>query len=465
MVSSAAQRGKPVSAKKLLRFQQASRAHAAGDLATAEAEYRALIREKVRIPQLYHQMAQISAQSGRLKEARALWNKALHLDPGFVQARYLLGNLLKAEGRLDQAAACYRSVIGQKPGYTQAHFTFAGIHQYKNLDDPHIAAMQGIYMSDGLPVENRIHVAFALAKAFEDAGDHAGAFGYLEEGNRLRNDSFQYDISSDRELFDNIVETFSAEAVAAVQANATGSSRPVFIVGMPRSGTSLLEKILATHTSVYGAGEIDDFYSLAAGLFLDPEDHYQYRPLGRCPARTFEQLGSAYLERLEARDSSANRVTDKLPFNLLMIGLIKLSLPNATIIHCCRDARDTCLSIYKQNFTTANYRFAYDLRTIGQFYCQYERLMRHWQEVFPGGIHDISYEDLTRNPETEIRKLLNVCDLEWQEDCLAFDKSPGVVTTASAAQVRRPVYRSSVGLWKKYREHLAPLLEELQQGA
>ncbi len=465
MVSSAARRGKPVSAKKLLRFQQASQAHAAGDLATAEAEYRALIREKVRIPQLYHQMAQVSAQGGRLKEARTLWNKALHLDPGFVQARYLLGNLLKAEGKLDQAAACYRRAIGQKPGYTQAHFTFAGIHHYKNLDDPHIAAMQGIYMRDGLPVENRIHLAFALAKAFEDAGDHGGAFGYLEEGNRLRNHSFQYDISSDRELFDNIVATFSAEAIAAVQANVTGSSRPVFIVGMPRSGTSLVEKILATHTSVYGAGEIDDFYSLAASLFLDPQDHYQYRQLDRCPAGAFEQLGSAYLGRLEARDRSADRVTDKLPFNLLMIGLIKLALPNATIIHCCRDARDTCLSIYKQNFTTANYRFAYDLRTIGQFYCHYERLMGHWHEVFPGGIYDISYEELTTNPESEIRDLLDACGLEWQEDCLEFDKSPGVVTTASAAQVRRPVYRSSVGLWKKYREHLAPLLEELARGA
>lgn len=369
MVSSAARPGKPVGAKKLLRFEQASRAHAAGDLAGAEAAYRALIREKVRIPQFYHQMAQISAQGGRLQEARALWSKALKLDPGFVQARYLLGNLLKAEGKLDQAAACYRRIIARKPDYTQAHFTYSGIHHYQNLDDPHIAVMQGLHRRGGLADENRIHLCFALAKAFEDAGDHAGAFGYLEEGNRLRHRSFQYEISSDRELFENIIETFSAQAIAAVRADVTDTQRPVFIIGMPRSGTSLVEKILATHPSVFGAGEIDDFYSLAASLFLDPEDHYQYRQLDRCPAGAFEQLGSAYLGRLEARDRSADRVTDKLPFNLLMIGLIKLALPNATIIHCCRDARDTCLSMYEQNFTTANYRFAYDLPTIGQFYC------------------------------------------------------------------------------------------------
>jgi tetratricopeptide (TPR) repeat protein len=408
-------------------------------------------------------MAQLSAQGGRHAEAAALWKRALKLDPGFFQARYLLGNLLKSRGELEQAAACYRRVIAQQPGYTQAHFTFAGIHRYENLDDPHIVAMQRLYRDSSLPDENRIQLAFALAKALEDCAEYAGAFDFLEAGNRLRHKAFNYEISSDRELFKNIIETFSADAVAAVSCSAEQSNRPVFIVGMPRSGTSLVEKILATHRYVHGAGEIDDFYSLAARSFLDPRDHYQYRPLPACPSRAFERLGQEYLDRINALNSRAARVTDKLPFNLLMVGLIRLALPNATIIHCRRDARDTCLSLYKQNFTTANYRFAYDLKTIGQFYRLYHGLMAHWGTVFPGIIHDVSYEELTRNPETEIRKLLDACGLAWEEECLAFDRSPATVTTASAVQVRRPLYTSSIGLWKRYGDRLAPLLEELEK--
>lgn len=147
----------------------------------------------------------------------------------------------------------------------------------------------------------------------------------------------------------------------------------------------------------------------------------------------------------------------------MMIGLIKMMLPNAKIIHCVRDARDTCLSIFKQNFTTGNYRFAYDLETIGQFYLEYERLMRHWHEVLPGAIYDLSYEALTHNPEEEIRKLLAACDLDWQDSCLEFSKAGGVVRTASAYQARQPMYTSSVALWEKYQPFLQPLLDELEK--
>ena len=146
---------------------------------------------------------------------------------------------------------------------------------------------------------------------------------------------------------------------------------------------------------------------------------------------------------------------------MMMIGLIKIALPNAKIIHCVRDAKDTCLSIYKQNFTTGNYRFAYDLKAVAQFHKQYQRLMGHWQQLLPGEIYDVSYEALTHEPAVEIRKLLEACDLEWQEDCLSFDKSAGVVKTASAFQARQPMYTSSVKLWEKYQEFLQPLLLEL----
>ena len=149
---------------------------------------------------------------------------------------------------------------------------------------------------------------------------------------------------------------------------------------------------------------------------------------------------------------------------MMMLGLIRIALPNARIIHCVRDAKDNCLSIYKQNFTTGNYRFAYDLKTVGQFHKQYQLLMEHWHRVMPGAIYDVSYEALTGNPETEIRNLLAACDLEWRDDCLNFDKTGGIIKTASAYQARQPIYTSSVSLWEKYEEFIQPLLEELEAG-
>ena len=168
-----------------------------------------------------------------------------------------------------------------------------------------------------------------------------------------------------------------------------------------------------------------------------------------------------FLEKINLLNDQAGRITDKLPFNFMMIGLIKIALPNAKIIHCVRDARDTSLSIYKQNFSTENYRFAYDLKTVGQFHNLYRKLMKHWHQLMPGAIYDIEYESLTQNPEREIRNLLSACDLEWQEGCLDFDKSEGLVKTASFYQVRQPMYTSSVKLWEQYQEFLGPLINEL----
>jgi hypothetical protein len=173
-------------------------------------------------------------------------------------------------------------------------------------------------------------------------------------------------------------------------------------------------------------------------------------------------LGKTYLEKINLLNNQTSRITDKLPFNFMMIGLLKIARPTAKIIHCVRDPRDTGLSIYKQNFSTGNYRFAYDLKTIAQFHNLYRALMRHWHDVLPGVIYDIEYERLTSNPESEIRKLLSACDLEWQDKCLEFDKTEGVVKTASFYQVRQPMYTSSVRSWERYRAFLGPMLEKLE---
>lgn len=411
-----------------------------------------------------YQQAMQAQQAGKSELAAKLYRKLLTVRPDHVAARYLLGNLMKARGNLKEATALYRQILAQQPDYTQAHFTYAGVHKYQEASDPHITAMQKLYRDARLPDDKRIHLAFALGKAYDDICDYEQAFRYLEVGNLIRFREFNYRIDGDADMFANIMETFTGVALGGLNVVAQESNKPIFIVGMPRSGTSLVEKIISSHTDVHAAGEIQDFYALGGQLFFDPTRRYQFNALSSYPKRAFRQLGDAYIEKLNFINPRSPKVTDKLPLNFLMIGLIRAALPNARIIHCTRDARDTCLSIYKRNFTVANYRFAYDLKTLGQFHNLYRELMAHWQREIPGEIYDISYESLTQNPETEIRNLLEACGLDWQESCLQFHRSESVVTTASAVQVRQPMYTSSVRLWERYGEALAPMLRELERG-
>jgi tetratricopeptide (TPR) repeat protein len=484
-----------ISSQQNSQLQQAIQAQSTGNQAFAESIYRTLIAEKVRTPELYCSLASICAQTTRRGEADILWKKALAIAPRFLEAQMnladsyqqagnieqainsyrriitdhgqlvvaknLLAKLLKYQGKFSEAADYYQQVMAQQPDYTQAHFSYSGIHKYQDKTDPHISLMLELYQKPNLKTENRIHLAFALAKAFEDTKDYAQAFKYLKTGNDFRNKEFNYQIESDKDLIQSIIKSFSREAISQVQVIPETSNKPIFIVGMPRSGTSLVEKIISSHSDVYAAGELEYIFALGTRLFLKESFHYQFGPLNTYSKSAFELLGKSYLEKIELLDSKTSRLTDKMPFNMMMIGLIKIALPRAKIIHCVREAKDNCLSIYKQNFTTGNYRFAYDLKTVGQFHNQYQMLMKHWHQVMPGAIYDISYEALTHKPEVEIRKLLSACDLDWQDNCLNFDKSAGIVKTASAFQARQPMYTSSVKLWEKYGELLQPLLDEL----
>ncbi|MGB7451424.1 MAG: sulfotransferase, partial [Lysobacterales bacterium] len=413
------------------RLQQAVHAQSVGNLAFAESEYRSLIAEKIRTPQIYCNLAAVCAQTSRRNEAESLWKQALAISPRFLEAqmnladslqqagkleqaidfyrrivsdhsqvfvaKYLLANLLKSKGKFSEASDLYQQVMAQQPGYTQAHFSYSGIHRYHEKTDPHIGAMLELYKKDDLTSENRVHLAFALAKAFENIEDYPEAFRFLESGNDLRYKEFNYQIESDKELIQSIIRSFSVEAMSGVQITPESSNKPIFIVGMPRSGTTLVEKIISSHSDVYGAGELDYIFALGTRLFLKESLQFRFGPLETYPKRNFELFGKSYLEKIELLDSQCSRMTDKMPFNMMMIGLIKIALPNAKIIHCVRDAKDTCLSIYKQNFTTGNFRFAYDLKTVGQFHNQYQLLMNHWHEVMPGDIYDLNYEALTQN--------------------------------------------------------------------
>ncbi|GHE98319.1 tetratricopeptide repeat-containing sulfotransferase family protein [Thalassotalea profundi] len=398
---------------------------------------------------------------GDFEQANKVLNQLISEEPNNVKALYSLGNLLKSKGDFDQAKSCYQKIFLINPEYTQAHFTYSTIHKYLDKNDPHIQLMLTQYSNNKNTEENKIQLSFALAKAYEDIQEYSKSFQYLTTGNQLRFERYNYDISSDQTFIKNIIEVFNKDAINALSIKSNSSNTPIFIVGMPRSGTSLVEKILSTHTEVHGAGELDYFFQLGTSALLSENSNYLFSPLNNYANELFQQMGNSYIEKLNLLNHKAKYVTDKLPFNMLLIGLIKVALPNAKIIHCVRDPKDNYLSIFKKNFTTDNYRFAYNLTTLGQFHHLYSELMAHWHSVFPDSIYDIEYESLISDPENEIKKLINICNLDWQEECLKFHKSEAIVTTASAFQVRQPIYNSSIGIWKKYETFLTPLLKEL----
>ena len=433
-----------------------------GELDDSENACHKAIKYEPKLIQARDHLGQILIAKGALDQAQAIFEQLINDNPSNVNALYILGNIFKSQGELNEASLYYQKAFSIQPSYSQAHFTYASIRQYQSKDDAHIKQMIEQITQKELPTQNKIQLSFALAKAYEDINDYPQAFQYLAQGNDLRFKPYNYTISADQAFINNIIETFNKKTINSLNVAQEKTAKPIFIIGMPRSGTTLVEKILSSHSDVHGAGEIDNFFKLGTDKFLTESTGFLYSQLDSYEKHQLESVGRNYLQQIQKINQDSLHVTDKLPFNMLMVGLIKIALPHAKIIHCVREPRDNCLSIFKNNFTTDNYRFAFNLKAIGQFYKLYRKLMAHWHETFPGEIYKVSYESIVNDTELEIRKLIAACGLEWQDQCLKFDKSQSIVTTASAVQVRKPIYNKSVGVWRKYQDYLQPLFDALE---
>ena len=314
--------------------------------------------------------------------------------------------------------------------------------------------METLLADDGMKPLDRMRLEFALGKAWMDVGVGGRAFAHLNSGNRLRRASFSYDVDADVARMDATAAAVGPELMGRHAGAGDPSDLPIFIVGMPRSGTTLIEQILASHPDVHGGGELTQLGALLGGA--------EYPGLAsRLTGERLAQLGRAYSEQIAALAPGRRRVTDKTPANFLHAGLIHLMAPNARIIHCVRDPRDTCLSCYTTLFASGQ-RFAYDLAELGTYYRGYAALMDHWRaRLPPDRFTEVRYEDVVADLEGEARRLVAFCGLEWDDACLDFHTTRRQVRTASANQVRQPLYRRSVGRWERYADHLGPLTAAL----
>lgn len=391
------------------------------------------------------------ALQGKLDDAAAHHRSVLTIDPDLAEAHNALGNIFKTQGRFDEAAARYGRAIAIRPDYAEAHFSRAEIRTF-HQDDAELAALETLARRDDLPADKAL-IHFAIAKAHEDCGDFEQAFEHLRKGNDLKRRQIRYDEDGAAAFFRRIAEVFDKRLFDRCEREGDPSSTPIFVLGMPRSGSTLVEQILASHPRIHGAGELADLEAAAPAPF--PE-----RVLA-LDGSALRKIARGYLASLPALAGGHVRIIDKMPRNFVNIGLIRLILPNARIIHTMRNPMDTCFSCYSKLFTSGQ-EFSYDLAELGRYYRRYAELMDHWRAVLPqGALFDVSYEHVVDDLEGQARRLIEYCGLPWDDRCLSFDKNSRPVKTASAVQVRKPLFRNSLERWRKYETGLAPLLREL----
>jgi len=463
-----------------------------GSLDSATDHFEWALAFKPNYPEAHNNLGVVERKLEKLDKAIKSFKKAIDIQPNYVQAHSNLGNILQDIGQLDAAMNCYKNALAINPNHTQCYLDIGLIHKekgqiddaikffekaltinpshavtYDNLSDikkytinkKHITKMQSLLSSDTLSPSDRRHLCFALAKVNENLDNQGELFKYLHEANRLRKHELNYSFDRSKTLFSTVKEIFSSTYpdIEKSLASEPSTFKPIFIVGMPRSGTTLVEQITSSHPAVHGAGELTNLPTIIGPIATD----HLNQGINKLPQKPFLSIREQYLDVLSNLNVSESVITNKLPLNFIYIGFILTAFPEAKIVHMKRDARAICWSIYKSNFRNTGNGYSYNFDDLAGFYGLYSDLMDFWHQLFPDRIYDMCYEDLTTNQEEETRKLLEYCELEWDDNCLSFHKNKRAVKTASAIQVREKMYQGSSEAWKKYEIHLKPLIKAL----
>ena len=391
-------------------------------------------------------------ESGRVQEAIKSFEKALTHNPNYARAMFNLSLALKDVGKKKDYQKLIEKTLQLKPHWSDAQLHLSRVKKYKK-NDPQIAELHSFLKQKDLILKDRINFNFTLAKVYEDIGDLDNQFKFLNEANNLRKEESGYKFEKDLRLFSNIKETFKNPPKPLTGAIIKSSKiSPIFIIGMPRSGTSLVHQIVSNHQRVYGAGELTKLNKFVTPYLKDSKNK-------EITEKDLISIRENYTNELLSLNAPESIIVDKMPLNFRYIGFILTAFPDSKIIHMNRDSMAVCWSIYKYFFPGNTY--SYDQKDIAAYFLLYKDLMNFWKKKFPNQIYDLYYEKLTINQKIETQKLLKHCDLEWDENCLNFHKNTTAVKTTSAIQVKNKMYQGSSDVWKKYEAFLKPLLEGL----
>jgi tetratricopeptide (TPR) repeat protein len=402
-------------------------------------------------------------EQGRGGEAIALLEAAIAANPPEAGLHHALGRIRVELGDFEQAKASFTTAIDLRPGWGAPYYDLSLIHRFL-ADDPRLAVMERLLRDPvALSLDGRIGLHMALYRSHADAGRYDDAFSHLGNANRIRRAAVKYDEAAWKSRSQAIRQVFAARFLGDRVGQGHASPLPIFVLGFPRSGTTLVEQILASHPAVHGAGELPYLGETIESFAKSGPSTARYPEclIGAGP-EAFAGLGAAYDDLLRRLAPAALRIVDKMPINYLHVGLIHLILPKAKIIHVRRNAMDTCFSCFENDFGNRQ-AFSYDLGELGRCYADYREMMAHWRQVLPAdGMLEVAYEDVVADLEAQARRLIRYCGLPWDDRCLRFHETERAVFTQSQAQVRRPLYSSSVGRWKPYARHLEPLAVALR---
>jgi tetratricopeptide (TPR) repeat protein len=404
-------------------------------------------------------LAMLLTQLGRREQAVQLYEQAAVLKPEVAKHYYNIACLRRSLGDVDTAELNFDRAISLNTTDYESYKIRSDLRR-QTPENNHVESLESLLMSGLDDQRGKVQICYALAKELEDLGEAERSFHFLKTGADLRRSLMQYDARRDLDTISSIRTNYTPELFDGC---ITGdqNAEAIFVLGLPRTGTTLVERILSSHSEVFAAGELTHF-SVQMMKSVKAQNNGQSisrDDLVRLTTRLdFKKLGAAYLESTRPLTGHTARFIDKLPLNYLYIGLIHLALPKAKIVLLQRHPLDTCYAIYKQLFVDA-YPFSYCLEELARYYVAYHQLIEHWQQMLPGVIHTLDYETLVNDFESESQKLLEYCGLDWQEQCLKFYENKAASTTASTVQIRQPVYQSSVGKWRQYREQLQPAIK------
>ena len=406
----------------------------------------------------HNNLGNVLKEIGKQEEAIKHYERAITINPDFSEAYNNLGFALQELGQKEEASSYYKQALNIKPDYAAAYL-------HLSMTEPiqeYISKINELLTNPSISEEDEMYCHYALGNILHKNKSFSEAFEHYLKANTLKRKTFTYDPEAHSEYIDKLIEAYSKDFFQEKKSFGSDSELPVFIVGMPRSGTSLVEQIISSHPEVHGAGELEIFGRIEKEITKQFE---KTKPYPECISlldiSITDQYANMYLNEIRVYSQKATRITDKNPGNFHMIGLIKTLFPNARIIHCQRNALDICTSIFTNFFVNGN-EYSFDLEELGQYYLDYEKIMTHWHSLFSDEIFDVQYEELVMNQEKISRQMIDYIGLDWNEECLDFQKNKRAVRTASNLQVRQPIYKNSINRWKQYGKQLEPLIAVLQ---